>query len=336
MKTVCKKLLSIMLVAILLVSAVPFAASADEVSTVSIDIYEVDLENNAVLKGTVTGVNPAGYASQDDMVKDVYDGQWTKYQYRDMGDGTAILRVWPLETPDEKQVYTLTVVFNTGRPMEEDKISFNVYEGDNILEAMKEYGVKVPTYADHKFVGWSFTHSADASADVVTIYSVIEGNTTIWADWEEISDDDEDEEEVVYDAVLKIYTNGNTGSAAKTVDLDIYSIDGKITRSEVEAAVQKNYKAANSNGMSFYGLFTSSNSIANYKTATGVTSVDLDADKTTTIYVMVTNATAITNNTNNEPADPTNPKTGDMIGVSLALMMSTGGAALMLGKKRKF
>lgn len=42
------------------------------------------------------------------------------------------------------------------------------------------------------------------------------------------------------------------------------------------------------------------------------------------------------NNTNKEPVDPSNPQTGDMIGVSLALMMSTGGAAVMLGKKRKF
>ena len=40
-------------------------------------------------------------------------------------------------------------------------------------------------------------------------------------------------------------------------------------------------------------------------------------------------------NNNNEAVDPTNPQTGDMIGVSLALMMSTAGAAVMLGKKRK-
>lgn len=41
------------------------------------------------------------------------------------------------------------------------------------------------------------------------------------------------------------------------------------------------------------------------------------------------------NNTNKEPVDPSNPQTGDMIGVSLALMMSTGGAAVMLGKKKR-
>ena len=40
-------------------------------------------------------------------------------------------------------------------------------------------------------------------------------------------------------------------------------------------------------------------------------------------------------NNNNEPVDPSNPQTGDMIGVSLALMMSTAGAAVVLGKKRK-
>lgn len=42
-----------------------------------------------------------------------------------------------------------------------------------------------------------------------------------------------------------------------------------------------------------------------------------------------------TGNGTNEKVDPSNPQTGDMIGVSLALMMSTAGAAVMLGKKRK-
>ena len=81
--------------------------------------------------------------------------------------------------------------------------------------------------------------------------------------------------------------------------------------------------------MTFYGLFT--NGIANYKTAAAVKEAVLDANKTTTIYVMVTNATAITTTTT--PADKTNPQTGDAIGIALAVMMCSGGAVLTLGKK---
>lgn len=331
MKTVMKKLLSVMLVALLLVSAVPFAAFADEVTTIVVDIYEVDNDNNAKLIGSVE-VNPADYASQEDMVKAIYSGEYSKYQYRET-DGSAMLRVWPIETPDEKEIFTLTLVFNNGTS---DKVSFDVLAGDNILEAIEAYGVKVPAYEGHKFVGWSFSHTTNDSGDadhVVNRYHVIEGDTTLWADYDVISDDDADKDDVVYDAVLKIYVNGKTSSAAKSIDLDAYAVDGKITRTEVEAAVKKYYKASNDNGMTFYGLFTTTNGIANYKTADTVKEVALEANKTTTIYVMVTNATAITTN---KPVDSTNPQTGDAIGLALAVMMSTGGAALTLAKKKFF
>ena len=51
--------------------------------------------------------------------------------------------------------------------------------------------------------------------------------------------------------------------------------------------------------------------------------------------VYVSGSPKASTGTSSSTADSSNPKTGDMIGVSLALMMSTGGAALMLGKKRK-
>lgn len=333
MKTVMKKLLSVMLVALLLVSAVPFQASAVEASTVTVTIYEVDNDNNAVQVAEVEGVDLAAYENNDALVADIYEGEYSKYHFRNHEDGTATLRIWPIETPDEKEIFTLTLLFNNGTS---DRVSFEVYEGDNILEAIKEYGVQLPAYEGHKFVGWAFSHTTNDAGDadhVVNRYHVIEGDTKLWADWDVISDDEE-EEDAVYDAVLKIYVNGKTSSAAKTVDLDVYAVDGKITRTEVEAAVKKYYKAANTNGMSFYGLFTSSADVANYKSADTVKEVALDANKTTTIYVMVTNATAISNKT--EPADPSNPQTGDGIVIALATMMSTGGAALALGKKKFF
>ena len=193
---VSKKLLSMMLVVMLLLSAVPFQAFAEEVTTVSIDVYEVDLENNAKLLKTVTGVNVEGYASQDDMVKDVYGANFTKYQYRDGGDGTAMLRVWPLETPAEKQVFKLRIQHNNGTS---DYSLVDIYEGDAILATIKAAGVKL-SYADHDFVGYSFNHTGNA-AGYINVYHTAEasmakdGVITIYADWEKITDDDDDKDE---------------------------------------------------------------------------------------------------------------------------------------------
>ena len=388
MKNAMKKLLSVMLVALLLVSAVPFRAFAADCDTIGhtyasyvsaeatctengtevykcmdcgdtfenailatghtmangectvcgytentallVSVYYVDSEDNAVWKKDVT-VDNADSLSNDALVAKCYDGEYSKYKLYKSNDGTAQLLLWVIETPADKALYTLTLIFNNGTS---DKVSFEVLEGTGILEAIEEYGVKVPAYEGHKFVGSSFSHTTNDAAqagNVVNRYHVIEGDTKLWVDWDVISDDD-DKEDAVYDAVLKIYTNGKTSAAAKTVDLDIYAVDGKITRDEVEACVKKYYKAANNNGMTFYGLFT--NGIANYKTAAAVKEVVLDANKTTTIYVMVTNATAITTTTT--PADKTNPQTGDAIGIALAVMMCSGGAVLTLGKKKFF
>lgn len=331
MKTVMKKLLSVMLVALLLVSAVP-AAFADEVSTVDITIYEV-IDGNANQVAVVEDVNVDAYASLEAMADAIYDGEFELIRYKDFGDGTAMLQLKPIATVEKEELFTLTLVHNNGTS---DKTSFKVLKGTKILEAIAEYGVQLPAYEGHTFVGWAFSHTTNDAGDadhVVNRYHVIEGDLTLWADYDVISDDDEDKDDAAYDAVLKIYTNGKTSAAAKSVELDIYAVDGKITRDEIEACVKKYYKAANDNGMTFYGLYTSSADLANYKNTTGASTVELDVNKTTTIYVMVTNATAITTTTT-KPADSTNPQTGDAIGIALAVMMCSGGAALTLGKKK--
>lgn len=62
MKTVCKKLLSLMLVAVLLVSAVPMMASASGVTPIKVDIYVGDVSDATTYKGTVE-VSPANGAT---------------------------------------------------------------------------------------------------------------------------------------------------------------------------------------------------------------------------------------------------------------------------------
>lgn len=335
MKTVMKKLLSVMLVALLLVSAVPFHASADENSGTTVTIFEVDLDGNAKQIDEVAGVDVASYESVDALVAALYDGQWKDYRFKDFGDGSAMLQIWPMETPEGKTVIKLKVMKNNGTS---DYTLVEMYAGDYILDAIEAAGVSY-SWEGHNFMGWLTNHTANGADEaqyVVNRYTTANEDMTIWADWEEITDDDDDNNDVVYDAVLKIYVNGKTSSAAKTVNLDAYSLDGKVTRSEVELAVKKYYTAADSNGMSFYGLFTTKTwNSGNYDTEDAVSSVELDANETTYIYVMVKNATAISSgSTSNSNADTSNPQTGDGIVIALAVMMTTGGAALTLGKKK--
>ena len=92
MKTVSKKLLSLLLVAMLLVSAIPFQAMAAG-NTVTVDIYEVDLENNAKLYKSVPNVDLDAYASTDEMVKAIYGSNYSKYNFKEIGRASCRERV---------------------------------------------------------------------------------------------------------------------------------------------------------------------------------------------------------------------------------------------------
>ena len=146
------------------------------------------------------------------------------------------------------------------------------------------------------------------------------------------------------------------------ITLYVYDTDYKLLNNKeivVYAAEGKQFDLSSVNPASYVqgsytkkaGWFTTQQ-FAQYKGGESATAIDfvqadqLNNDKYKTFHAVL-NKTSGTgngsgsnsgsnNNNNNTPSDPTNPQTGDMIGVSLALMMSTGGAALLLGKKRKF
>ena len=171
------------------------------------------------------------------------------------------------------------------------------------------------------------------------------GVIKVYADWREKTDDDDEDFEYgeggglngdantdpIYDVVLMVYTNGNVKNYAKKItasEMGAYTKDGKLTREEVQLIVQKNFKITNNSV--FYGLFTNKTwDNGDYDVDDAQSYLILDPDATNTVYVMVKNATVI-------KADPTNPQTGDGIALALAAMMSTGGAALVLGKKKFF
>ena len=306
----------------------------EESTSVTVYIYEMnEFTQNGVEVGSAT-IDPADYATTDAMVKAIYNGAFSQYKYKDFGDGTAQLQIWPIETPDNTQLFKLRIQHNDGTS---DYTLVDIYEGASILDTINAAGVKL-TYAGHTFVGWSLNHTGTAET-YINRYHTAEASMAnsagiiyIYADWDKKTDDKNDNTDVVYDVVLKIYTNGKTASAAKTVSMDNYGIDGKITREEVELCVRKYYKG----DLNFFGLFTNATwNGGKYDTDDAVRSIDLNPDETNYIYVMVKNATANTSG----KADPTNPKTGDMVlPAAMTMMMVSGLAAAavyVIGKKRR-
>ena len=312
----------------------PENGGQEESTSVTVYIYEMnEFTQNGVEVGSAT-IDPDDYATTDAMVKAIYNGSYSKYKYRDYGDGTAMLQVWPIETPENTQLFKLRIQHNDGTS---NYTLVDIYEGASILDTINAAGVKL-TYADHTFVGWSLNHTGTAETYINRYHTAeasmadANGIIKIYADWDKKTDDKDDNKDVVYDVVLKIYTNGKTASAAKTVSMDNYGIDGKITREEVELCVRKYYKG----DLSFFGLFTYATwNGGKYDTDDAVRSIDLNPDETNYIYVMVKNATAIGNGT----ADPSNPKTGDMILPAAMTMMLVSGlaaaAVYVVGKKRR-
>lgn len=307
------------------------ACGAEEpADTLVVSVYLVN-GTDAKFDKDVEIENASSYTTAQ-LVAMCYTGAYEKYDYKNAGDGTAMLKIWPIYT-NGQQVVTLTLVHNNGTS---DRTTITCYAGSRILDVINEYGVSV-SYAGHTFNGWSFGHTTETAEDagkVVNYLHVITADTTLYADWSKVTDDDEDDG-IVYDAVLRIYVNGSTNYVTVNPVSEVYTLDGKLTRSEVEAIVAKYYTATTGKTLEYYGLYTSSTwPGSNYASVAGVSSVTLDADKTTYVYVVVKNATAITSTGTN--ADSTNPQTGDGIVLALVAMMASGGAALTLGKKRKF
>ena len=315
---------------------------------VDITIYEVDGDNNAVEVDFVKNVDVNSYASTDAMVKAIYGGNYTKYQYRN-----GVLRVWPLASKDDKAVYQLQIIHNNGTS---DRTYIDILEGEGILAAIKNAGVqaklkKVVDGEEYRLVGFSLNHTGNAKYSV-NIYHVASadladanGNIKVYCDWEPVTDDDSDDEfeygydgglfdddtsDPLYDAILYVYTNGKTSSYAKKItNLGAYTKDGKLTRGEVELIVQNYFKTTSKT--TYNGLFTTETwNKGHYLNMNAKYEIDLDPDKTISVYVMVTDATAYV-------ADSTNPKTGDYITIAVTGMALSAAALVSMIelKKRK-
>ena len=224
--------------------------------------------------------------------------------------------------------YTLTLDENRN---EDEIITYGVKVayGEEIFAKVNKYQ---PEREGYVFMGWKLNGKM---IDKKTVYE-LQGDATAYAVWK-LESDTEDEpmnggtnvaDGKVY---LEIYVNGDTSAAEAKVDITKYADDNKITQAEVEKVVKGKITPKSGYKLAYEGLFDEESwwwYVRDPET-NGKASIIVNRDGDDYIYVMVKNVKVVA-------ADPSNPKTGDGIVVALATMMSTGGAALALGKKKFF
>lgn len=201
--------------------------------------------------------------------------------------------------------------------------------GENIYAKVSKYQ---PEREGYVFMGWKLNGKMITKDTVYELYD----DATAYAVWKLESDTEGEamggnshtKDGKVY---LEIYVNGDTSAAEKKVDITSYADDNKITQAEVEKVVKKYVTAKSGYKLAYEGLFDEESWwwYTRDPETNGKASIIVNQDGDDYIYVMVKNVKVV-------EADSTNPKTGDGIVIALATMMSTGGAALALGKKKFF
>ena len=145
-----------------------------------------------------------------------------------------------------------------------------------------------------------------------------------------------------YNVYLNIYKDTMVGAPDKTINITKgAAIDGTVTMDEVKALVMNHYKAKDSYGISFDGLYLAEGTwVTNYVTDTQKYDKFIDVDtfrqyRTVYINVMIDNATA--KSSSSGTAETSNPKTGDSIYAPIAVLgvSATALAAAMFFYNKK-
>lgn len=194
------------------------------------------------------------------------------------------------------------------------------------------YDAAVGTLPTPTKKGGVFSHWEDDNGTVYTASTVykVAGNTQLTARWEN-------------EAYVLLAIHTDTTSNPIYVQMNGYIAGDEITRAAVETIVKKYYSGSS---MKLSGLYTDAawNDYVADKNPTAEETFTVTSS--CTVHVLVSNATLSGSSSGSSGSssssgttgttDSTNPQTGDGIVLALAAMMSTGGAALVLGKKKFF
>lgn len=376
MKNAMKKIMGLLLVAVLLVSVVPFQAlAADDVAPIKLAIK--DDSDNVFFEGEKAPSN-----GKDSVVSDLLDRVWDlnwadKYEVIRIWDGTdkkdleldsrvpaghsLTVKVKALttsepETPTEPAETEAPTTTPTVAPI---KVVVKVGSSDNVVKEFE----KVPANGTSAKVGdlltygwnkdwdnvydfdhaWNHTQQKEVTkTDSVnagdTLYIMLKPSSS---NSNSGSGSDSTTNKFPYKVYLHVYLNNNIGEPDRNINItNTLAVDGVVSMSEVKNLIPDYYKAKNSNGIGYDGLYLAKgNWVKDYVTDSNkvekLTDVDVrTGEEYVHINVMITNATAKTTST----ADTSNPKTGDAIFMTITVMgLSAAGLTglYFYDKKRK-
>ena len=356
MKNAMKKLMSLMLVAVLLVSAMPFAASADEaapaVPTILLHVNGAEVNRvEGSVGSTASYADCLAVAGVDLSAVEVTDASWKKHggEWAALTGGVildeaAFYYVYietapkaaapaPEETPAPEAtpaVYNLSIDVNgvqkvltsgTTTSYEECLASAGIDTSKvKVTEAVYQY-----TQADGRVPNFNFgpgdviTLTADTRVYFFTEAKTNSGSTNNTTNNGVVG------EEWMKDIWLYIYVNNDIVQPAKRVLLNNYTIvnDYVLSKAEIMTVVDDYYAAANANtGIVWKGAYRETTNITALDFVAGrdetpITGLDVDRSlNTVVIKVRVTGVNAIGGGV----ADSSNPKTGDSIYTAMVVM----------------
>lgn len=359
MKTVCKKLLSLMLVAVLLVSAVPMMASAASSTPVWVVVKEGTADSSSEVTSfnteyvasstTISGMMAAAgqYEVTTNFVKASYkkDGKTTPIG-ADEALPEGVDGIYVVYEPKTTQPTTAPTQPTSAAPI---SITVKVDNSDNVVWT----GSKVPANGESSLVkdllsyvwnsdwdnAYTFHHAWVSERQTnlgrndkvyagETLYIALENKTTSGnsGSGSGSGSDSGSSSKFPYSVYLHIYAKGNVGSPIKTVTLDTWTCvkDGVITLDEVKDVVKTYYTAKTSDGIGYDGFY--------YSTSTTKTDYIKDENKTERInnlddlrtqgyvHLNVWIDNYVAKSSSSSNADSTNPKTGDSIYTAVAVM----------------
>lgn len=300
MKTVCKKLLSLMLVAVLLVSAVPMMASAATENIEWVQIKEVAADGSERVVGKMFDVSyePDVTTLEDVLKTPLSEGSYTidNSRFRNAsykgGDGVGL--------GDTIRTGVAGIYVAYDAPAQQDppealvapiSITVKVDNSDNVVWT----GSKVPANGESSLVkdllsyvwnsdwdnAYTFHHAWVSERqtnlgqnDMVyageTLYIALENKTTSdngsgSGSGSSSGSDSGSSSKFPYSVYLHIYAKGNVATPIKTVTLDSWTCvkDGVINLEELKEVVKTYYTAKTSDGIGYDGIYYSTSTTKN-------------------------------------------------------------------------
>lgn len=302
MKTVCKKLLSLMLVAVLLVSAVPMMASADSPNpSINVTVKKGTAEKSENVVSWTTE-----YVPNETTVRGIVEASKAQYEGK-VGSNfvTATVKVsgtgQPISFDDwiPEHASDIWVVFDEPaavQPPEEPteavvapiSITVKVNNSDNVVWT----GSKTPANKEYALVkdllsyvwssdwdnAYTFHHAWVSERQTnlgqndkvyagETLYVALENKTTSGngGSGSGSGSDSGSSSKFPYSVYLHIYAKGNVATPLKSVTLDTWSCvkDGVVTLDEVKEVVKTYYTAKTSDGIGYDGFYYSTSTTKN-------------------------------------------------------------------------